>query len=506
MLDTLKGLVPKDSDLPARARRVDTLERFRTGAIYDLLPFEFKDEKMPGGDYIPLEKRKPSVRYGLPMIIVNDTTSMLFGEGHFPALDLGKDEAATKAEGQLGDLIKETKLRAVMLDAAVRGSVGSVAVLMRLLKGRIFWTVMQTTFLTPDWDPEEPDQLLRVTEQYKVDGKVLVERGYPIPEKMQGERWWFRREWSRTAETWFMPWPVSTTSDAAKLWPPNVVDATRTKTHGLEFVPVEWIKNLPGGDDIDGASTFEAALPNAIEIDYQLSQGGRGLKYASDPTLIIKEPAYQDGGPIHRSAANALVMNQGGDAKLLEMSGSGIATVLDYVAKLRYMALELCGGSRADPEKLSAAQSGKAMELMNEALIRLADKLRTSYGEGAYINLIRMVLRLAEKYDVRISGEVVKAGTLPKADKAKIALKWPPWYAPTAADHASQATAIKTYRDAGVVSRRTAIKQIQHDFDVEDVDAELKEIEAEASSEADLKIREAAGTRPYEYPPRQAAE
>ncbi len=62
-------------------------------------------------------------------------------------------------------------------------------------------------------------------------------------------------------------------------------------THRLGFVPMVWIRNLPGGDKIDGVCTFEAAISTVMEMDYQFSQAGRGLKYAADPTLLIKEPA-----------------------------------------------------------------------------------------------------------------------------------------------------------------------------------------------------------------------
>ena len=64
----------------------------------------------------------------------------------------------------------------------------------------------------------------------------------------------------------------------------------------LGFVPMVWIRNLPSGtDDVDGECTFEAAISTIMEMDYQLSQAGRGLKYASDPTLLIKEPAISEG-------------------------------------------------------------------------------------------------------------------------------------------------------------------------------------------------------------------
>jgi hypothetical protein len=55
-----------------------------------------------------------------------------------------------------------------MAEAALRGSIGSVAVLMRVLRGRVFWSVLDTLFLTPDYDPEAPGTLLRVTERYKI--------------------------------------------------------------------------------------------------------------------------------------------------------------------------------------------------------------------------------------------------------------------------------------------------------------------------------------------------
>ena len=49
---------------------------------------------------------------------------------------------------------------------------------------------------------------------------------------------------------------------------------------------------------------WELAKETGIEIDYQLSQAGRGLKYSSDPTLWIKEPAGLE-GEVVRGAATA---------------------------------------------------------------------------------------------------------------------------------------------------------------------------------------------------------
>jgi hypothetical protein len=70
-----------------------------------------------------------------------------------------------------------------------------------------------------------------------------------------------------------------------------------------------------------------------IEIDYQLSQVGRGLKYSSDPTLLLKEPAITN-GDIVKGAGNALVVSEKGDARLLEIGGTASSAVIEYVRTL----------------------------------------------------------------------------------------------------------------------------------------------------------------------------
>ena len=228
----------------------------------------------------------------------------------------------------LADIVKEAHLNLVMTEAAIRGAVGSVALLLRVLKGRIFVQVLGTTYLTPTWDPEQPDTLLCVTERYKVSGAQLAANGYGIPDP--GGIYWFQRQWDAYSETWYIPQPIGTPGR------PDI-DPERTVRHGLGFVPLVWIRNLPGisstGDPAEGACTFRPAIETQIEIEYQLSQAGRGLKYSSDPTLLIKEPATGD-GEIVKGAGNALVVSEKGDARLLEIGGTASAAVMEYVRAL----------------------------------------------------------------------------------------------------------------------------------------------------------------------------
>lgn len=471
MFDTICNLIPRDPDYSPRTRMLDILHRVLDGSLYDVLPYQFHEERSLGGDYIPLRSRRPSVRYGLSRIVVEDSVSLLFSEGHFPTIDC----ADPAVQSILSDIAKEARLNQVMTDAAIRGSVGSVVILMRVLHGRVFFQVLDTTYLTPIWDPEVPDSLLRVIERYKVAGQRLVEIGYEVANPEID--YWFERQWDSQYETWLTPVAVGGTGSPE-------IDSGRSVRHGLGFVPMVWVRNLPGGsatgDLNDGACTFRAAVETQIEIDYQLSQAGRGLKYSSDPTLLIKEPATSD-GQIVKGAGNALVVSEKGDARLLEIGGTASAAVMEYVRTLRELALESVHGNRANADRLTVAQSGRALELMNQGLLWLADNLRVSYGETALLCLARMVLRASQVYPLRAMERNV-----PALDAStRLSIKWPRWYPPTADDRQKDAQTLTTLVRARLVSRETAVKAIADTFDIEDIPGELASIEADQNTGAD---------------------
>jgi hypothetical protein len=460
MFDTICAQIPADPDYPSRTRRLDLMTRVLDGTLYDVLPYEFHEERDAGGQYIPLRQRRPSVRYPLARIVVDDSVALVFGDGHFPTID----SPDPRVRLLLGDVVRESGLNGLMQAAALAGSVGSVAVWLRVLRGRVFFRVMPSLFLTPEWDPQAPDTLLRVTESYKVRGAALAAQGYEIAD-LQAE-YWFMRRWDDQAEIWFVPWPVAEPR-------PPVVDEQRSVRHGLGFVPLVWIRNLPGGDDIDGGCTFRAAVEMGIEIDYQLSQAGRGLKYSSDPTLLIREPAAGD-NEIIRGGGNALVVSEKGDAKLLEIGGTASAAVIDYVRTLREMALEGVHGNRASADRLTAAQSGRALEMMNQGLIWLADNLRVSYGD-ALLRLARMVVLASARYRLVVLGE-----TVPPLDAgARLTLAWPRWYPPSAQDRQADAQTLTALLASRLMARGTALKSIADIYGIEDVGGELAAIAGE---------------------------
>lgn len=478
MYKTIQDTWPRDSDLPARAYNIAMYRRVLDGTLYDNIRHPFSMENTDAGEYIPLRKRRPSVRTNLCRTVVDDSVALLFSEGRFPVVETGDDEQRKR----LHRLLTECRLNDIMIEAATKGAVGSIAVLMQVLSGRVFFRVMDTDTLTPKYDPQAPDTLISVTEKYKVSGRSLAESGYRVDKDDFDASYWFQRVWDVTSEIWFQPWKITEPADFTP-----ARDDENSTAHNLGFVPVAWIKNLPGGNGIDGQPTLHPeAIDCQIEVDYQLSQAGRGLKFMSDPTLVIKG---DDGGsgPIVKGAANALMVSKEGDAKLLEIDGAAVAAVIDYVKHLREIALETLHGNRSTNEKVATAQSGRAMEMLNQPLIWLADKLRISYGEGGIVELVSMILR-ASRCIALVFKDGSKVGQFDC--QGEITLRWAPWFAPTLHDMQARAGTLKTLCDSGLLSRQTAIRVLASEYDIEDPAAEKRLADADmAARNAGTKVQ-----------------
>jgi hypothetical protein len=167
------------------------------------------------------------------------------------------------------------------------------------------------------------------------------------------------------------------------------------------------------------------------------------------------------------------VVSEKGDAKLLEIGGTACDAVISYVRTLREFALESVHGNRASADRLTAAQSGRALELMNQGLIWLADNLRISYGQGGILPLMKMVVRASQVFPLNVMG-----GRLPVLDSTQhLTLRWPRWYPLSADDRLKEAQAVSILTNAGQLSRETAVKSIAAAHSIADVEAELNAID-----------------------------
>lgn len=466
-----------DKDWSIRETRLYILKMFLDGSIYDQLsPFyiEYTGSGGPGGvnsgNYIPLAQRRPSISYRIPKIIVDESVSMLFGEDHFPEVVCDNEEDNEQTNEFLNYINYDCKLRYAMLNAAKVGSIGSVCVVVKVLEGKFHFEVLGTRRLMPIFDDMRPDVLINLTEKRKIDGSTLMSLGYKIDEEDKKKHFYLIREWNENEEIYYIPYKCEDEEDEGNK---PIRDESKTVIHNLGFVPAIWIKNTPNSHHIDGDCTFEPAIDIGVEIDYQLSQLGRLLKYNSDPTLVIKNPSSLEGNQIIKSVG-ALNLDEKGDAYLLEMSNASTNAVIEYVRLLREFALESVRGNRANPDKLSSIHSGKALQMLNSSLISLVSEMRLSYGEYGLIKIYQMVISIffSDKF------ELDTAGYAPFSPECAehLELKWPDWYTPTPQDKLQEQQALSGYVAGGIMSKETAIKNIQDEYHILDAEEEMNSL------------------------------
>lgn len=464
---------PMDKDLPLRSYRLAILRSFMDGTFYDVLSIPFQQETDSSSKYVPLRHRRPALHFGWANEVVSDTSALLFGEGHFPAVEC-EDETLSE---WLEEVLEEIGAPLVMGEAMEKGAIGSVAILVEVVGQKEFSfhvSILDTVYLTPFYDPEDPRKIILVRERRKVKGEGLREAGYSVSREELTSDFWFQREWTESEDRVYVPLKADVDRDGNPIFP-TAVDQDRSTVHALGFVPVVWIKNLRGGSPPDGKSTLTVtALDAIVEADYQMSQLGRGLKYSQDPMKVISLGSSGEELEKIIAGSDIMVLPEGSEAKLLEYSGESGKTVMEFISDLRKYTIRSMSGSPIDPEKISVPQSGRAMEIMNMALIQLADRLRGTYGRGL-LDLCRMLVRFTEQRKMRVGDLEYRV----KSKIPKLTLRWPAWYPPTAMDRLQDSQAVTGNIASGVLSRESATAFIGPEYGVNSATEETERIRNE---------------------------
>lgn len=454
-------------DYPARNFILSIYRKIYEGDFYEILPNPFNQVNKPRGwigegwatgvnyERVPMSERRPSVKSGLAHIVVDKSVSFLFDENHFPRIIVNEEET----NQTLNKIVKESNLNCAMIEAATSGCVGSVAFVVKLLKGRFFYEILNSEFLTPRFDPESPNDLIKLTEKYKITAIDAANLGYKINKDDNNKEFWFMREFDKDGEYFYEPWLVSDESAKPK------IDNKRSMIHNLGIMCAVWIKNLPGGTGPDGECTFKKAIDDIIQLDYQLSQAGRGLIYSSEPILYIKNPDVFLQGEVSLGEGQVLVGSENGDAKMVEINGDACRASLDYCKNIRDLALESMHSDRTNPEKLSGAQSGKALEILHQSIILLASRLRLTYGEFGLKKIITIILKLMQSVEVISGNEKVKINPIKNLE---LNLVWPQWFSKTSDDKYKEAETLSKLSASQIITKKTATEVVSDDYGIED--------------------------------------
>jgi hypothetical protein len=461
-----------------RYMHLNFLERCLKGTQYNDLPYNFFQKSNFSGQALPMEERKPAVIYNLPKIIVDRSTDMLFGDEHWPTVHI-EDPDAKDTEKAIDILVRFSSFNRYWRKAARMGSVGSVAVIFKIIERKLYHEVLNAKDCTPYFHPIIPNEVVKIRQQFQIKGQDLVPYGYSGLEPTT--MYWYTRDFDERSEVEYFPIKVADATKAADL---NLSrNDLRSFNHDLGFLPGVWIKNLESEDKIDGESTFEAVINFQHQLDYQLSYIGRVFKYTGDPLLALKDPSILDpngtGEGIVNQQGNALILNEDGDAFMVEIQADAQKKAMEYTEKLRKLALEIGRGNRADPDKLAAVQSGKALALLHKDIIGLVGELRVSYGNDGLVPYLLKVLKAMEKYEIAYPG----MAKLKVKSEVIMDLRWGAYFEPTNEDHRSLMMAITEAINNGTISEELGTKLVAPVFDISDVAAVREQISKQRDEE-----------------------
>lgn len=420
---------------------------------------------------VALRDKAPAYRVRLAHSIVRTYVDHLFGADNQPTFAVEGDDALTAS---LTEILDELDLELRLPEIGRLGALhGMVAVGFHAFEGgRIDLEIIQGATATVTLGSQDRAQALDRRIAFD-DVLRLVEQWHAPQVGEDGEQRevWHRREWTPDATIEFVP-IVDPPDPTALRW---IKDEAATVEHGLGFVPVVWIRNLEIADDTDGEPLLGPAEFEAEdEINYTLSQTGRGLRYNQEPTLVLSgvgsDPSDEQ---IRRGDGNTLLLSASirapetlPRAELLEIEGQGTEQALAYVKTLRDLIYETTHVVRHDPERAAGAMSGAAIERLKEPTIMMAKLARVYYG--------RALARLCSKL-LRARG--LADGPVP------VHVTWPPVVPPTHEDAAQVAATVTMLLSEGLLTRRKAIELLAPYIKVGNVDEYLDELDAEEAAQ-----------------------
>lgn len=481
MLKKLAQGMPLPSWIKESSRfyRLTLLNKLLFNEYFDHLAAAFYDEVSGIGDnaqLIPLINRRPSAPYNFIQMFAKESARKLFSGRHFPLIR----SENIQLDALLPKIVSQGNLPLKMTQAAYFGSIGSVAVTIKVSpEGAIKLEVWRSDWCSPVFDTYGRLKRLRV--HYLARGSDILEslrmsldpEGVPLLDLVMRQETVIE-----PAETYWTVFDITAEETLYYLpilqddWNPIAPEKPLQPLYSLEnpggIFPAVWIVNMGSVNGSEGECSWENASELYVEIAYTLSQIGRAVRYNAAPQLVIKgslEDGDDGGDSLVRSPVTTIYVaagkkseeggsEEGGDAKLLEMTGHGISVGLDYIDKLRKWALETISAGRKDLEQMHGPMSGRAMEMIDQEALDVIYEMRTAYGDNGLLSIIQIILRLYRFY------QLVE---FPDEDLDQLLLDWPKPYLATAGEAAQLGQAINSFLETGVMDNEE-LKNYLHGY------------------------------------------
>lgn len=472
-IDTTLGIIAAGNLRSVRKCRDDRLDRF--DAYYErrqydkLMDWEraLEQSTQPDG-YVAIRKRKPRLNYNLAKAVCDRVTAKLIGGAVWPTFTVIEDPDTTE---YLRVVERLSGLRYKLLEPVRRALCsGSSFVRFFVVDGVLQIESYLSKYCYPEFQPTS--ELAAVTVKYVYeDMEDLDAHGNPVKK-------WYKLDLTTEADILYDNPKYEEGAPEPKF---AVVDRA---AHGLGFVQGEWLKTGEKKDSPDGFSLIEDALDFIDEFNYSLSQSSQAVSYNQDPQLLINSMDEDEVETLIRSATKAWNMGREGKGEFLESDLNGVAVAGEFRDKLKTSFVDVVRVVFLDPEKIvGSAQSAKAMEVLHGPLIELIDELRPQFEpriKGLLIKMGMALLKLEEEgYDTVVN---IPQGYKPIS--LDVECLWPPIFPLTLEDLQKKVATATSAKSAMIISTETACRYVAKDFGIEDVEAELKKINADMAAQA----------------------
>lgn len=443
--------------LMVRDPKLEQLDAYFENRQYDhLLPFE--SDKDADGSHIPLRRRKPKIVFPYGRTLAARVTAKLIGQSVWPKFEIKElpdDEEFFRL------LIEHSELKTELLEPFRKIlNTGCGYLRFYLSDGAFKFQFYDAKHCYPTYQENGELELVRVRYVYE-DAEDVDSMGRPKAK-------WYQVDFGTMSEILY------DNPEYVEGQDPEFSEVTR-QDHELGFVQGQWFSTTGKGD---GYGLISDILQFIDEFNYSLSQSSKAVAYNQDPQLAVSKLTEDEMGVLIRDSAKAWNLGREGDAKYLETNLSGVERAIELRDKVGHNVQDITRIVMLDPEKIvGSAQSGRAMEILHGPLKDLIDELRGPMGKG----LLDLVVKMGLAVLISAQRGIAVPFEIPPGFKLQglPVLKWPAIFPETVQDQQQRIQLAVSASTANIISRRTATRFVSDIFGIDDVDAEVNEINSQ---------------------------
>lgn len=440
---------------------LDLYDQYYEGCQYkSLVPWDQAVDS--AGEYIPVRKREPRIKYNLAKVLTDKVAAKLIGTAVFPKFVIEGDPDDTAF---FSIVQKAASYRANLLEPIRHALLsGSSFVRFYLVDGVIEMEWTNSKYCYPVFDAKG--------ELEQIEVKYVYEDPYDKDGKGAYKKKWYRMILSTMVDVMYDNPEYREGSE------PTFQEVQRME-HGLGWVQGEWFRTGKDKFSPDGPSLIGEILDFIDEFNYSLSQTSQAVAYNQDPQLVLNNMDEDEIDKMIRSSQKGWNLGREGEAQFVESSMKGVEVAETQRDHFRNRMLEVVRVVLHDPETIvGQASSGKALEIMHAPLLELIDELRTVFEPSLKNLLIKLGMTIiafeSEGLDTMIE---MPQGYQPSS--LDLVVRWPAIFPLTLEDIQKKVTAAAAAAGASILSRESALRWLAPEFGIEDIDEELAKLAAQ---------------------------